>query len=54
VYTGFWRGHLRASNHFETPGLNRKIILKLAIKKWVGRAWNEFIWLRIRTGGGQL
>jgi len=33
VYTGFLWSNQRESIHFETPGLNRKIILKLVFKK---------------------
>jgi hypothetical protein len=28
------------------------IILQWSVKKWDGRAWTVFIWLRIRTSGG--
>ena len=33
VYTGFWCGNQRERIHFENPGLDRKIILKLVFKK---------------------
>jgi hypothetical protein len=32
VCTGFWWGNLRESSHFETPGLDREIILELVFK----------------------
>jgi hypothetical protein len=31
-----------------------RIILKWIFKKWDRKAWTEFIWLRVRTGGGLL
>jgi len=27
VYTGFWRGNLRETDHMEDPGVDRMIIL---------------------------
>jgi len=33
-------------------GLDGKIILKYVLKKWNGKAWTGFIWIRIGTGGG--
>ena len=35
-------------------GIDRRIILKWIIRKWVGEAWTELICLRIGTGGGLL
>ena len=35
-------------------GIDRRIILKWIIRKWVGGAWTELICLRIGTGGGLL
>jgi hypothetical protein len=54
VHTGFWWGDLREGDHFEDPGVDRRIILNWIFKKWDGWAWTGLIWLRIRTGGGLL
>jgi hypothetical protein len=50
MHTGFWWGNLRESDQLEDLGIVGRIILKWMFKKWGGRAWTEFIWLRIRTG----
>jgi hypothetical protein len=36
VHTGFWWGDLREDDHFEDPGIDRRIILKWIFKKWNG------------------
>jgi len=36
VYTGFWWGNLRKSDHLEDPGIDRRIILVSIIRKWDG------------------
>jgi hypothetical protein len=53
VRTGFWWGDLRARDHLDDPGIDRKIILKWIIKQW-DEAWFGLIWLRIGTGSGLL
>jgi hypothetical protein len=35
----------------EDVGIYWRIILKPISKKWAGRVWIEFIWLRIETSG---
>jgi len=34
MYRVFWWGTLRERDHFEGPGLDRSIILRLIFKKW--------------------
>jgi hypothetical protein len=36
-------------NFFKDVGIDRRIILKRFLKKYNGRAWTGFIWLRIGT-----
>jgi hypothetical protein len=36
------------------PRRRWRIILKWVLRKYDGRVWIEFIWLRIGTGGGLL
>jgi hypothetical protein len=36
VHTWFWWRSLREGDHFETPGLEGRIILKWIFEKWVG------------------
>jgi len=54
VHTGFWWGYLRDSGHLEDLGGDGRIILKMILDKWDGKAWPGFIWLRLGKGGGVL
>ena len=45
---------INCSNLFWRFGLNRGIILKFALQKWVVKVWTEFMWLRRGTSGGRL
>jgi hypothetical protein len=33
LHTGFWWGNLREGDHLEDPGVDRRIILKLIVRK---------------------
>jgi len=45
-------GDLREREHLEDAGIDGRIILKWIFRKWNGRAWTPFIWLRMETGAG--
>ena len=36
MYTGFWWGNLRESNHLEDSGVDGRIILRCIFRKWDG------------------
>ena len=52
VYTWFWWGNLRETDHLEDTSIN-EITLQWIFKKWGGEAWTGLVWLRIGTCGGQ-
>jgi hypothetical protein len=46
VHTGFWCGDVTKSDHLENPGVVRRKILQLILKKENGDgAWTGMIWL---------
>jgi hypothetical protein len=51
VYTGVRWGNLKERNHLEHVGVNWRIILKLTLKKSVGRIYTKLIWLGIWRSG---
>jgi hypothetical protein len=54
VRAGFWWGDLREFDHLGDPDVDRRIILKLILKKWDVGAWTGLSCLRIGTCGGLL
>jgi len=54
VYTRFWWGNLRESDHLEDSGVDGRIILSWMFRKWDLGIWTGLIWLRIGTGSGHL
>ena len=51
MYTGFWRGNLRETDHLEDPGVDGKNNIKMDLHE-VGRGRMD--WLRIGACGGHL
>ena len=39
VYTWFWLGNLRETDHLEDPGVDGRIIFR-----WIFRKWDEVVW----------
>jgi len=55
VYTGFWWGNLRESDHHvEDPGVDGRVILRWIFGKWDVGVWTRLIWPREVTVGGRL
>jgi len=49
--TGFWWADLKKRNCLEELGVDGGVALNYILKKWDGKAWNGFIWIRVGTGG---
>jgi len=54
VYTGFWWGNPRETDHLEDPSVDGRLILREIFRKWDVGPWTGVLWLRIGTGGGHL
>jgi hypothetical protein len=54
MHMKFWSENLRGRDHAKELSANYKIILEWILGKLGGKAWTEFIWLRIGTNGGLL
>jgi hypothetical protein len=54
VYTGFWWGNLRETDHLEDPGIDGRIMLTRIFRKWDVRAWTGSMLLRMGSGGRHL
>ena len=50
MYTGFWLGNLRESDHLVDPGVDGRIILRWIFRKWDlgGMEWIELAQDRYR------
>jgi len=54
MYTEFWFGNMKESDHLQDPGVDGRLILRRIFRKWDVGAWTGSMWLRIGTGGGHL
>jgi hypothetical protein len=43
--------NLKGRNHLGELGVDRRIMLKLILKKYDMRVWTEFNWLRVGSSG---
>ena len=51
MYTGFWWGNLRVSDHLEDLGVDGRLIGRYIFRQWDVTSWTELVWLTIGTGG---
>jgi hypothetical protein len=52
--TIFYLKNLKGQDHLEDLGIYEKIILEWILRKYSGKVWTGFIWLRIGTLGRPL
>jgi hypothetical protein len=45
-------GKREGKNHLDDLGPNRRIILRLILRKWDVGIWTGLSWLMVETGGG--
>lgn len=52
MHAGFWLGNLKARDHLEHAGVDRRIILKCSSKEYGDRSLIGLNWLRKRQVAG--
>jgi hypothetical protein len=50
--TGLWWKNMKKEDRLKNLDMDGRRLLKLILKKYGGRLWSEFIWLRIGMIGG--
>jgi hypothetical protein len=46
--------NLQERDHLENKDVDRRIILEKILRKYGGKLWTGFMWLRLATSGGAL
>jgi hypothetical protein len=46
--------NLKERDHYDDIGIDRMMIIKWILKKWLEGVWSGFIWLSTGTIGGHL
>jgi hypothetical protein len=54
VYTGFWWGNMKESDHLEVTCVDGRTILRWLFRKCDVEVWTGLSWLRIGIGGRHL
>jgi hypothetical protein len=54
IYTRFRSRNLMVTDHLEDVTVDGRIILKKILKRYDGRVWTGFVWLRTGTSGRPL
>jgi hypothetical protein len=54
MHKKFWSVDVKGRDHLEDLGVDETVILKWILRKYGGKVWIGFIWLRVGISGGLL